>query len=387
MSTGHPPKIGYIGQDPETYRILRLDTRFEVVFAARIAWLERPFGGWADRLLAGIYRRRVRGAFPQRWRVTLSLLLLALRPYLRPHGRRYLWLVRDAVRSAVPLIDPETPEGMAQMRAAGAELAVVSWWGLLPPAVLILFPKGLVNVHPSRLPKYRGALPTLWTLKNGDRHSAVSFLKIDEGTDTGPLLDVIDFEVVAEDNWKSLEDKVVSIVAGHLPRVLASYLAGTLKPRPQEECEASVTGHYRLCQELRPRCETAGEARNKIGLYPWFDPHEACHFSSPQGPVPVTGCEEAAGCGPPGSATVRGAWLTVNFLDGALRFRIGRHLSAKAVQRLRRMGPPLAPLDQNSSSLPNNLLKKSANRIGQLRSGQNGVRPSSASGGNGVMDP
>lgn len=68
MSEDHPPKIGYIGQDPETYRLLRQDARFEMAFAARIAWLEHPFAGWADRLLARVYRARVRGAFPRRWR-------------------------------------------------------------------------------------------------------------------------------------------------------------------------------------------------------------------------------------------------------------------------------------------------------------------------------
>ena len=334
MSAGPPPKIGYIGQDPETYRTLCRDARFEVVFTERIAWLERPFGGWADRLLARVYRARVRAAHPLPLCGLLSLMLWTLRPCFSPQGRRYLWLVQDAVRSSRPLIDPESADGIARMQASGAALAVVSWWGLLPPAILDLFPMGLINVHPSPLPKYRGALPTLWTLKSKERSSAVSFLRIDAGMDTGPLLDVVRFEVAEEDDWKSLEDKVAAIVAQHLPRVLADYLAGTLRPKAQESREGSVTGNYRSYQRLQPACETAAEARNKIGLYPWFDPHETCYFQTPKGPVPVTGCEWAASGGCPGTASRRRGWLTVHFLDAALRFRIGRHLNTEAAERL-----------------------------------------------------
>lgn len=244
----------------------------------------------------------------------------------------------------MPLIDPESADGIARVQASGAALAVVSWWGLLPPAILALFPMGLINVHPSPLPKCRGALPTLWTLKNKDRSSAVSFLKIDAGMDTGPLLDVVNFEVAKEDDWKSLEDKVAAIVAQHLPRVLADYLAGALRPMAQEPREGSVTGSYRSYQRLQPAGETAAEAHNKIGLYPWFDPHETCHFPTPQGPVPVSGCEWAAGGGCPGTASRRRGWVTVHFLDGALRFRIGRHLSTEAAEHLlRALASPMEP--------------------------------------------
>lgn len=335
-------RIGYIGQDPLTYLVLRRDRRLQVVFTARIAWLGRPFGNVFDRMLARIYRARMQGPFPDLLRPALRRLLPLLGPFLSPHGRRYLPLVADLAGNTLVLADPDSAAGVQLISKSGAVLAVVSWWDILPSEMLRLFPLGLVNVHPSILPKYRGALPTLWALKHGDSRSGVSFLVIETGVDTGPVLECIEFEIAAHADWETLEHSVARTVADHLPRVLAGYASGRIQPRPQNHGQATHTASYGPYQRLRPDRERARDACNKIGLYPCFDPAEQCYFATPDGPVPVRGGEwlrTPDGASPPVFSHRRG-WIVIPFLEDAVRLRVGRDLTREDAARLVRAFTP-----------------------------------------------
>lgn len=83
----------------------------------------------------------------------------------------------------------KSTESVVELRALGADIAVVAAYGLLlPKAVLEAFPKGCINIHPSALPRWRGAAPIHRTVMAGDSTTDICIMQMDEGLDTGDVL-------------------------------------------------------------------------------------------------------------------------------------------------------------------------------------------------------
>ncbi|NLP05649.1 methionyl-tRNA formyltransferase [Candidatus Fermentibacteria bacterium] len=124
----------------------------------------------------------------------------------------------------------------ARLRLGGihARAAVAADFGLrIPRWVLDLPEKGVVNVHPSLLPRYRGPSPVAWTILNGDRETGVTFMLTDEGWDTGPILAAIPHEVRLDDTSGSLAQRLSSIASLNISSILEDYISGRIKPCPQ----------------------------------------------------------------------------------------------------------------------------------------------------------
>jgi methionyl-tRNA formyltransferase len=114
-------------------------------------------------------------------------------------------------------------------------VALSADFGLWIPPWLLSLPKaGVVNVHPSLLPRHRGAAPVQWTILEGDSRTGVSFMLTDRGWDTGPVISDIETRVLAGETAGELEGRLARLAAESLPDVLARYLSGALLPRPQE---------------------------------------------------------------------------------------------------------------------------------------------------------
>lgn len=94
----------------------------------------------------------------------------------------------------IPVFTPvnfKSPEPIAALKALKADIAVVVAYGLLlPKAVLEAFPKGCINIHPSLLPRWRGAAPIHRTVLAGDPETAIAIMQMDEGLDTGDVLSI-----------------------------------------------------------------------------------------------------------------------------------------------------------------------------------------------------
>ncbi len=99
---------------------------------------------------------------------------------------------RWAVEKKVPLLQPADLSNISflkRLKELNADLfAVVSYGKILPSALLSLPPRGSVNVHPSLLPRYRGASPIPWAILSGDRETGVSIIKVVETVDAGEVL-------------------------------------------------------------------------------------------------------------------------------------------------------------------------------------------------------
>ncbi len=93
---------------------------------------------------------------------------------------------------ALPVHQPERirrPEVVEQLRNLNPDLMVVVGYGQIIPQTIIDLPKyGILNVHASLLPKYRGAAPIQWAIANGETETGVTIMQIDAGLDTGDML-------------------------------------------------------------------------------------------------------------------------------------------------------------------------------------------------------
>jgi len=134
--------------------------------------------------------------------------------------------------------DPELPGRLA---AFGADIGMSCAFGfLLPPPVLAAFPRGIVNLHFSLLPAYRGAAPVQRALLDGVEVTGVCTFLIDEGMDTGPLLASREVRVLDGEDAGSLTARLAEVGAELVTETLDGLQDGTIEPRPQPEAGAST---------------------------------------------------------------------------------------------------------------------------------------------------
>lgn len=152
----------------------------------------------------------------------------------------YVSPVIDVLKKDFDLTVFTTVKGKEELAKIGAQLVVVANFKyLLPKEILELFPKGVLNVHPSLLPKYRGATPGQSAILNGDKKTGVSIIKLDEKMDHGPILWQREEEIRNDDTAQSLYLRLFKLAADSIVDVIKKYLKGALKPTSQEDKEAT----------------------------------------------------------------------------------------------------------------------------------------------------
>lgn len=124
----------------------------------------------------------------------------------------------------------------------GPDLFVVGAYGKIIPAAVLDIPKyGSINIHPSALPKYRGATPLQNTILNGDQKSVISVILMDEQMDHGPIITTIPFSLSEQDTLQGLSNKVWLLISNKLPDILEDFVSGKITPTPQNHEEATYT--------------------------------------------------------------------------------------------------------------------------------------------------
>ncbi|MBN8531177.1 MAG: methionyl-tRNA formyltransferase [Alphaproteobacteria bacterium] len=135
------------------------------------------------------------------------------------------------VRTPVTLKDAET---QAAFRALDADLAVVAAYGLLLPLPILESTKhGCVNLHPSLLPRWRGAAPLQRTILTGDQETGVCLMAMEQGMDTGAVYACERSAVGERETFGQLHDRLAKQGAQMLRKHLPAILDGTLLPIPQ----------------------------------------------------------------------------------------------------------------------------------------------------------
>ncbi len=146
----------------------------------------------------------------------------------------------------LPTIQPErlrAPEAQEQLNAWAPDLIVVTAYGqILRQNVLDLPRFGVINVHASLLPRWRGAAPIQAALLHGDRETGVTIMKLDAGIDTGPTLARRATAIAEGDNAATLSARLAQMGADLLVECLPAYLEGRLRAVPQPEEGATYAG-------------------------------------------------------------------------------------------------------------------------------------------------
>ena len=118
-------------------------------------------------------------------------------------------------------------------------MLVVAYGLLIPKEVLEIAERGCVNVHASILPRWRGAAPMEYSIYSGDSESGISYMRMNEGLDEGPILEIHKCKIEKEDDLGSLESKFVELSKKSLLNFLKKFEKGELKETPQEESKAT----------------------------------------------------------------------------------------------------------------------------------------------------
>lgn len=129
-----------------------------------------------------------------------------------------------------------------QLSMVNASLAVLANFSLIiPERILKIFPKGIINIHPSLLPKYRGPAPGQTAILNGDKKTGVTIIKLDEQVDHGPILAQLEEPILDRDTAQTLYERLFKIGSHLLSKSLPKYLSGELKPVEQNHSKATFT--------------------------------------------------------------------------------------------------------------------------------------------------
>jgi methionyl-tRNA formyltransferase len=172
-----------------------------------------------------------------------------------------------------PILTPERlrdPAATVDILALGAELVVLADYGRIVPEALLDFPYGALNLHPSLLPRHRGAAPIQATILAGDRETGVSIIRMDRGVDTGPIVAAERVALTGHETAPELEADLADVAANLLARTVEPWIRGELVARPQDEDEATLTRPLQRTDGRLDPHRPAAELERAIRAYlPW----------------------------------------------------------------------------------------------------------------------
>lgn len=147
-----------------------------------------------------------------------------------------------AEKHGIPVLQPKKPlEIREQLIALKTDCMLTIAYGYILPQSVIDIPKhGIVNLHASILPRWRGAAPIQAALAAGDAETGVTLMKTDIGCDTGDIITIERIAIEPAETGASLHDKLSALSAEVVQNHLAAYLDGTLQPQPQDDAQATT---------------------------------------------------------------------------------------------------------------------------------------------------
>lgn len=180
-----------------------------------------------------------------------------------------------ALEHHLPVLQPEkikkTNFDQALSIYAADIIVVVAYGRIIPPEVLNLPKYGCLNIHASLLPRYRGAAPIQWAIINGEHHTGVTIMQLDEGLDTGNIIAFEQVEILDDDDHQSVSNMLSVLGADLIIKVLDRIEAsGKVESVPQDDTRATMAPLLEKKDGLINWGMTNEEIICRIrGLQPW----------------------------------------------------------------------------------------------------------------------
>ena len=176
----------------------------------------------------------------------------------------------SALKLGLAVHQPERvrrPDVVEQLKQLNPDVMVVVGYGqIIPQSIIDIPPHGIINVHASLLPKYRGAAPIQWAIANGEQRCGVTTMRIDAGLDTGEMLLKWETEIGPEENALELSQRLAAAGAQLLVRTLNENPTGV----KQDSGEATLAPILKKEDGLIDWSWPAQKISNRVrGFLPW----------------------------------------------------------------------------------------------------------------------
>jgi methionyl-tRNA formyltransferase len=174
----------------------------------------------------------------------------------------------------IPVLQPDRMRDEAFLgafRAEGVDLGVVAAYGRILPQALLEMPRlGMVNVHASLLPRWRGAAPVHRAILSGDTHTGVTIMRVVAALDAGPMLDARTIAIGPDETSAVLERRLAVLGAALCVDVVRRLERGTVEATPQDESRVTYAARLERRESRVDWSRPAVDIHNQIrGLQPW----------------------------------------------------------------------------------------------------------------------
>lgn len=254
-----------------------------------------------------------------------------------------------ALRLGLTVRQPERIKNVYdELQAEHADAMVVVGYGQIIPQRIIDLPRyGIINVHASLLPKYRGAAPIQWAIASGETTTGVTTMQIDAGLDTGDILLMDSTAIAPDENAVELGARLAQMGARLCVRTLAGI--ESIEPRKQNHADATIARILEKADGIIDWTQPAATIHNRIrGFQPW--PGGATTFRRQPLVIAKTRTTEFTNAAAPGTLLVKdkklhavcGHGTTIELLDlqpaGKKRISAADFLNGARLQEGERLG-------------------------------------------------
>ena len=204
----------------------------------------------------------------------------------RGHQVRFSAVKQFAVEHNIPVLQPNKISNEAQLlKQYQADIIVTCAFGqILRQSVLDATPHGVINVHGSLLPKYRGAAPVQWSVINGDKVTGVTILQTELGLDSGPMICAAPMTIDAKATSGEVLQAMVPVAVEALLDALKQIETGTAKFVPQDENQATVAP---MLNKEMAQIDWSKKADDLVNLVRGLNPWPIAYFMLNDEPVKV----------------------------------------------------------------------------------------------------
>jgi methionyl-tRNA formyltransferase len=242
----------------------------------------------------------------------------------KPQGRSRSELISPPVKQfaqaqGIPVLQPVRPTGdvfATSLRRLEPDLGIVVAYGhILRPEILAIPPQGMINVHASLLPRYRGAAPIQHAILRGETETGITIMQMEAGLDSGPMLHRVSTAIAADETAGELADRLAELGAAALIEALSLISGGLARPQVQDHLKASFAP--KIDREMA-RLIWQRDAATLVRQVRAFDPAPGAWTTLNGAILKLFSAREVPGTGEPGDVLSAGERLVVAAARGAI---------------------------------------------------------------------